>query len=140
MAVFTQGGLRLSSLFLDSFQLIVAFYLLYIAIKGSGTMYRFFDLPEREQPRVRKLLRTIYLVCGLLALLDAGANMLQNSMFTQQVLESGTTVTQNFTLEGFSFVTYDLLSIVSTVLTCVIILALAVTFIYLRSLAAKPKK
>jgi len=130
----------LSSLFLDSFQLIVAGYLLYIAIKGSGTMYRFFDLPEREQPRIRKLLRTVYLVCGLLALLDAGANMLQNSMFTQQVLESGTTITQNFTLDGFSFVTYDLLSIVSTVLTCVIILALAITFIYLRSLAAKPKK
>jgi hypothetical protein len=130
----------LSSLFLDSFQLIVAVYLLYIAIKGSGTMYRFFDLPEQEQPRVRKLLRTVYLVCGLLALLDAGANMLQNSMFTQQVLESGTTVTQNFALDGFAFVTFDLLSIVSTALTCVIILALAITFIYLRSLAAKPKK
>ena len=130
----------MSSLFLDSFQLIVAVYLLYVAIKGSGTMYRFFDLPEREQPRVRKLLRTIYLICGLLALLDAGANMLQNSMFTQQVLESGTTVTQNFTLEGFAFVTYDLLSIVSTVITCAIILTLAVTFIYLRSLAAKAGK
>jgi len=130
----------LSSLFLDSFQLIVAVYLLYVAFKGSGTMYRFFDLPEREQPRVRKLLRTIYLICGLLALLDAGANMLQNSMFTQQVLESGTTVTQNFTLEGFAFVTYDLLSIVSTVITCAIILTLAVTFIYLRSLAAKAGK
>ncbi|MEN6338916.1 MAG: hypothetical protein ABFD03_02185 [Clostridiaceae bacterium] len=130
----------MSSLFLDSFQLIVAVYLLYIAIKGSGTMYRFFDLPEQEQPRVHKLLRTVYLVCGLLALLDAGANMLQNSMFTQQVLESGTTVTQNFTLEGFSFITYDLLSIVSTVLTCVIILALVVTFAYLRSIATKKGK
>lgn len=130
----------MSSLFLDSFQLIVAGYLLYIAIKGSGTMYRFFDLPEREQPRIRKLLRTVYLVCGLLALLDAGANMLQNSMFTQQVLESGTTITQNFTLDGFAFVTYDLLSIVSTVLTCAIILTLAITFIYLRSLAAKTGK
>lgn len=130
----------MSSLFLDSFQLIVAVYLLYVAIKGSGTMYRFFDLPEREQPRVRKLLRTIYLICGLLALLDAGANMLQNSMFTQQVLESGTSVTQNFTLEGFAFVTYDLLSIASTVITCVIILTLVITFIYLRSLAAKTGK
>ena len=130
----------MSSLFLDSFQLIVAVYLLYIAIKGSGTMYRFFDLPEQEQPHVHKLLRTVYLVCGLLALLDAGANMLQNSMFTQQVLESGTTVTQNFTLDGFAFVTFDLLSIVSTVLTCVIILTLALTFIYLRSVAAKAGK
>ena len=57
--------------------------------KGGGE-WEFFDLPEQEQPRVHKLLRTVYLVCGLLALLDAGANMLQNSMFTQQVLESGT--------------------------------------------------
>ena len=133
----------MSSLFLDSFQLIVAVYLLYVAIKGSGTMYRFFDLPEREQPRVRKLLRTIYLICGLLALLDAGANMLQNSMFTQQVLESGTSVTQNFTLEGFAFVTYDLLSIASTVITCVIILTLVIRlsiFVPLRQKRAKSKR
>jgi len=130
----------LSNLFLDSFQLIVAAYLLYIAIKGSGTMYRFFDLPEHEQPRVHKLLRTIYLVCGLLALADAGINMLQNSMYTQEVLESGTIVTQNFTLNGFPFITYDLLSIMSTVLTCSIILALIITFSYLRSLASKTGK
>ena len=34
--------------FLDSFQLIVAFYLFYVSIKGSGQMYRFFDISEEE--------------------------------------------------------------------------------------------
>ena len=45
---------------LDSFQLIVALYLFYVAIKGSGTMYRFFDLPEEYQHKTRTPLRIIY--------------------------------------------------------------------------------
>lgn len=128
----------MSGIFLDSFQLIVAIYLLYIAIKGDGQMYRFFDLPKEEQPRVRRPLRTAYLVCGLLALLDAGANMLQNSMFTQQFAADGAaTVIQNFTLPSLPFVTYGLLSIVSTVLTCLIIGILACVFVYLRTLSKR---
>ena len=65
----------MSTMFLDSFQLIVAIYLLYLAIKGQGKMYQFFDIPQAEQPRVQKLLRRTYLVCGLLALLDAGVTV-----------------------------------------------------------------
>ncbi|MBQ9721132.1 MAG: hypothetical protein IJV64_10620, partial [Oscillospiraceae bacterium] len=56
---------------LDSFQLIVGAYLLYVAAKGSGTLYRFFDLPDEQQPRVHRVLRRVYAVCGALALAEA---------------------------------------------------------------------
>jgi hypothetical protein len=125
----------MSTVFLDSFQLIVAVYLLYLAIKGKGKMYQFFDIPQSEQPRVQKLLRRTYLICGLLALLDAGVNMLQNTMFTQNILETGTTITQNFTVDSMPFIRYELLSTISTVLTGLIILSLAGVFIYLRVLS-----
>ena len=130
----------MSTMFLDSFQLIVAIYLLYLAIKGQGKMYQFFDIPQAEQPRVQKLLRRTYLVCGLLALLDAGVNMLQNTMYTQNILETGTTITQNFTLESLPFIRYELLSNISTVLTGLIILGLAGVFIYLRVLSNRGAK
>lgn len=130
----------MSTMFLDSFQLIVAVYLLYLAIKGKGQMYNFFDIPKAEQPRIHKLLRTAYLVCGLLALLDAGANMLQNSMYTQQILESGTEITQNFTIASIPFLSYALLSTISTVLTCLIIAILVSVFVYLRIVSNKGAK
>ena len=125
----------MSTMFLDSFQLIVAGYLLYLAIKGQGKMYQFFDIPQADQPRVHKMLRTSYLVCGLLALLDAGFNMLQNTMFTQNILETGTTITQNFTVDSLPFIRYELLSTISSILTILIILILAGVFIYLRVLS-----
>lgn len=130
----------MSTVFLDSFQLIVAGYLLYLAIKGKGKMYQFFDIPQDEQPRVQKLLRRTYLVCGLLALLDAGVNMLQNTMYTQNILETGTTITQNFTFESLPFIRYELLSNISTMLTGLIILGLAGVFIYLRVLSNRGAK
>ena len=34
---------------LDSFQLIVGLYLYYVAIKGSGQMYRFGDMDEETK-------------------------------------------------------------------------------------------
>ena len=57
--------------FLDSFQLIVAFYLFYVSIKGSGQMYRFFDISEEDQMRVRLPLRHLLIVCGYLRLQDS---------------------------------------------------------------------
>lgn len=56
---------------LDSFQLIVGVYLLYTAIKGSGTLYNFFDLPDDRQNEVHRILRIAYAVCGVLALAEA---------------------------------------------------------------------
>jgi threonine/homoserine/homoserine lactone efflux protein len=126
-----------SNLFLDSFQLIVAVYLLYLAIKGKGNMYRFFDIPQSEQPRIQKLLRAAYLTGGLLALSDAGLNMLQNTMYTQQVTESGEEIIQNFTVGALPFISYDFLSYASSVLTLLIVLVLAGTFIYLRRVSRK---
>ena len=130
----------MSTVFLDSFQLIVAVYLLYLAIKGKGKMYQFFDIPQSDQPRVHQMLRTSYLVCGLLALLDAGVNMLQNTMFTQNILETGTTITQNFTVDSLPFIRYELLSTISAVLTILIIGMLAGVFIYLRVISNRGAK
>lgn len=130
----------MSNLFLDSFQLIVAAYLLYVAIKGKGNMYRFFDIPQSEQQRIHKLLRTSYLVCGLLALLDAGVNMLQNSMYSQQILDTGVEITQNFTVDALPFLNYSLLSGASSVLTALIVLILAATFLYLRKVSHQSAK
>lgn len=130
----------MSNLFLDSFQLIVAAYLLYVAIKGKGNMYRFFDIPQSEQQRIHKLLRTSYLICGLLALLDAGVNMLQNSMYSQQILDTGVEITQNFTVNALPFLSYSLLSGTSSVLTALIIFILAATFLYLRKVSSQSAK
>ncbi|MDD4312871.1 MAG: hypothetical protein PHW41_10355 [Eubacteriales bacterium] len=130
----------MSTVFLDSFQLIVAVYLLYLAIMGKGKMYHFFDIPQSDQPRVHKMLRTSYLVSGLLALLDAGVNMLQNTMFTQNILETETTITQNFTVDSLPFIHYELLSTISAVLTVLIIVILAGVFIYLRVLSNRGMK
>ncbi|MBQ8589921.1 MAG: hypothetical protein IJ486_05650 [Firmicutes bacterium] len=39
----------LSTVSLDSFQLIVAIYLFYVAAKGSGTLYRFGIFPRKKR-------------------------------------------------------------------------------------------
>lgn len=121
-----------STLLLDSFQLIVAIYLFYVAIKGEGQMYRFFDLSEKERPRVHKILRTCYFVCAFLALADAGVNMLQNTMFTQTISQNEILITQHFRLDAFPFITYQLLSVISAVLTVLIIVGLVGVLIYVR--------
>ena len=45
---------------LDSFQIVVALYLFYIAFKGSGQMYRFGDMDEETQQQIRTPLRLLY--------------------------------------------------------------------------------
>ena len=122
---------------LDSFQLIVGLYLIYIAIKGSGQMYRFFDLSEYNQQRVKKPLRIIYGVCGTLALLDAGLCMLQNSMYTQTVTEAGTVITQNYSIDSLPFLSFDFLNIVTSLLTILIISGLLAVFVWLRILSSR---
>ena len=63
---------------LDSFQLIVGLYLYYVAIKGSGQMYRFGDMDEETERHIRRPLRIIYTVGGTLALIEFGLCALQN--------------------------------------------------------------
>ena len=50
---------------LDSFQIVVALYLFYIAFKGSGQMYRFGDMDEETQQQIRTPLRLLYAAGGL---------------------------------------------------------------------------
>ena len=42
---------------LDSFQIVVALYLFYIAFKGSGQMYRFGDMVEETQQQIGSYLK-----------------------------------------------------------------------------------
>ena len=121
--------------FLDSFQLVVALYLFYVSIKGSGQMYRFFDISEEDQLRVRLPLRLIYAIGGCIALIESAVCMLQNQMFTQTVTDQGVVITQNFTIEALPFLTYEMMSTISSVLTIVIVLLLAGVVIWLRKLS-----
>ena len=120
--------------FLDSFQLIVAFYLFYVSIKGSGQMYRFFDISEEDQMRVRLPLRLIYAIAGIIALVESAVCMLQNQMFTQTI------IIQNFSIEVLPFLTYDMMSTISSALTLVIVLLLAGVVIWLRKLSHRNSK
>ena len=64
--------------------------------------------------------------------------MIQNSMFTLVQTESGSAeYIQNFQLEFFPDLTYSTLNILSTALSGLIILILAITFLWLRSKAIK---
>ena len=122
---------------LDSFQLIVALYLFYVAIKGSGTMYRFFDLPEEYQHKTRTPLRIIYVVCGVLALLDAALSMLRSSMFTVAAVDGASVVTQNYTIPALPFLSYSVIEIAGSVLTGLIVAALCGVLIWLRVLSKR---
>ena len=117
---------------LDSFQIVVAFYLFYIACKGSGQMYRFGDMDEETQQQIRKPLRILYAVCGLIAFLDFLLCSLQNSMFTQTATETGTEITQNFVISAFPFISYNLLSVLSYILTALLVALLAFVVIWMR--------
>lgn len=126
--------------FLDSFQLIVAFYLFYVSNKGSGQMYRFFDISEEDQMRVRLPLRLIYAIAGIIALVESAVCMLQNQMFTQTITENGVIIIQNFSIEVLPFLTYDMMSTISSALTLVIVLLLAGVVIWLRKLSHRNSK
>ena len=101
---------------LDSFQLIIGLYLLYVTIKGHGTMYNFFDIPEKMQEKVKPWLRLIYGFCAVVALAEAGLCMWQASA-GQDVLSA------------------EALSTISTIMTLVIVLCFAGVLIWLRKLA-----
>lgn len=116
---------------LDSFQLIVALYLFYIAVKGSGQMYRFGDMSEETSRAIRTPLRLLYAAGGLIALADFGVCFLQANMFTSTVGEAGTVVTQNYTIAALPFLSYNLLSAVSTALTALLIGLLAFIAIWM---------
>ena len=103
---------------LDSFQLIIGLYLLYVAAKGSGTMYNFFDLPEEDQQRIKNPLRITYAVCGIIALTEAALFMWQAS-------------------SGYSHIPQQTLNYIGTAMTLSIVAILIVVLIVLRKIANK---
>jgi len=105
-----------STVSLDSFQLIIGLYLLYVTIKGHGTMYNFFDIPEKTQAMVKPRLRLIYGICAVIALGEAGLCMWQGTA-GQEVMSAAT------------------VSTISTVCTLIIVLCFAGILIWLRKLA-----
>ena len=117
---------------LDSFQLIVALYLFYIAIKGSGQMYRFGDMDEEAQALVRKPLRVCYAISGFIALADFGVCCLQNSMFTRTAGEDGVQIVQNFTIDALPFLSYGMLTVISSVLIALLFGLLVFIVIWVR--------
>lgn len=120
---------------LDSFQLIVALYLFYLVIKGDGPMYRFFDLPEGIQCKVKRTLRIVYLICGFLALLDAGLCILRNSMFSVVTASSGEAIiTQNYSISVLPFLSYSFIETASYIIIGLIVAILCGVFIWLRML------
>ncbi len=127
----------MSTALLDSFQLIVALYLLYVAIRGSGQMYRFVEESHPEYHIVRRRLRLIYLIGGIVAAADYGVNALQGQMFTRVAEDGGVRIVQNFTVEQLPFLSYDLLSVASTVLTTVLVILLMAVLFWLRRVQAR---
>lgn len=117
---------------LDSFQLVVGLYLLYVAAKGSGQLYRFGTMSEQTQAAIRRPLRIAYAVGGVIALAEFGLCALQSAMFTVTTTESGIVVTQNFSVAALPFLSYDLLSVLSAVLTLLVVALLVVIFIWMR--------
>ena len=117
---------------LDSFQLIVGLYLLYVAVKGSGQMYRFENVPADRQAAVRRKLRIFYAATAAISLADFGVSYLMNTMFTVSAEGTETVITQNYTIPNLPFLTYDLLFTVSNIL--VIILVAMLVFAVVRLL------
>lgn len=118
--------------FLDAFQLLIAAYLFYTALKGSGTLYNFPEVPKKKQSEVHRNLRIIYAVGGVIALIDGLASMVQNTMYRVTYTESSAEVTQVGTISGLSFLTYDMLSAISLVCTILIVALLIGTMIYVK--------
>ena len=117
---------------LDSFQLIVALYLFYIAIKGTGQMYRFGDMDEEAQALLRKPLRVCYATSGFIALADFGVCCLQSSMFTRTVGEDGVQIVQNFTIDALPFLSHKMLTTASSVLIALLLGMLVFVVIWVR--------
>ncbi len=109
---------------LDAFQLLIAVYLFYVSIRGSGTLYNFPEVPKNKKESVRGNLRKLYAAAGCIALLDGMVSMLQNSMFTVDYAENEAVITQNFTIGSMPFITYEFLSTASFVCSVIFVLLL----------------
>ena len=126
--------------FIDSFQLIIGIYLLYMGVKGENLENRLSGTPDKNEVKEPVALRVLYIVGAVFALSDFGICMLRNKMFTVEAAQEGVTITQNFTIDALPFLTYDLMNTVSRVLSLLALAVLIGSAVWLLILSSRHEK
>ena len=126
--------------FIDSFQLIIGIYLLYMGVKGENLGNRLSGTPDKNEVKEPAALRVLYIVGAVFALSDFGICMLRNKMFTVEAAQEGVSITQNFTIDALPFLTYDLMNTVSRVLSLLALAVLIGSAIWLFILSSRHEK
>ena len=126
--------------FIDSFQLIIGIYLLYMGVKGENLGNRLSGTPDKNEVKEPVALRVLYIVGAVFALSDFGICMLRNKMFTVEAAQEGVNITQNFTIDALPFLTYDLMNTVSRVLSLLALAVLIGSAIWLFILSSRHEK
>lgn len=126
--------------FIDSFQLIIGIYLLYMGVKGENLENRLSGTPDKNEVKEPAALRVLYIVGAVFALSDFGICMLRNKMFTVEAAQEGVSITQNFTIDALPFLTYDLMNTVSRVLSLLALAVLIGSAIWLFILSSRHEK
>ena len=126
--------------FIDSFQLIIGIYLLYMGGKGENLGNRLSGTPDKNEVKEPVALRVLYIVGAVFALSDFGICMLRNKMFTVEAAQEGVNITQNFTIDALPFLTYDLMNTVSRVLSLLALAVLIGSAVWLLILSSRYEK
>ena len=126
--------------FIDSFQLIIGIYLLYMGVKGENLGNRLSGTPDKNEVKEPAALRVLYIVGAVFALSDFGICMLRNKMFTVEAAQEGVNITQNFTIDALPFLTYDLMNTVSRVLSLLALAVLIGSAVWLLILSSRHEK
>ena len=126
--------------FIDSFQLIIGIYLLYMGVKGENLGNRLSGTPDKNEVKEPVALRVLYIVGAVFALSDFGICMLRNKMFTVEAAQEGVNITQNFTIDTLPFLTYDLMNTVSRVLSLLALAVLIGSAVWLLILSSRHEK
>lgn len=126
--------------FIDSFQLIIGIYLLYMGVKGENLENRLSGTPDKNEVKEPVALRVLYIVGAVFALSDFGICMLRNKMFTVEAAQEGVNITQNFTIDALPFLTYDLMNTVSRVLSLLALAVLIGSAVWLLILSSRHEK
>ena len=126
--------------FIDSFQLIIGIYLLYMGVKGENLGNRLSGTPDKNEVKEPVALRVLYIVGAVFALSDFGICMLRNKMFTVEAAQEGVSITQNFTIDALPFLTYDLMNTVSRVLSLLALAVLIGSAVWLLILSSRHEK
>ena len=126
--------------FIDSFQLIIGIYLLYMGVRGENLENLLSGTPDKNEVKEPVALRVLYIVGAVFALSDFGICMLRNKMFTVEAAQEGVNITQNFTIDALPFLTYDLMNTVSRVLSLLALAVLIGSAVWLLILSSRHEK